>query len=145
LNGRNGNGASTTNTTPTRSGASVPAKPARLNSKAGAAPGHKKEPVENKTSSAEPSADPWDLNYRPMVFNRDDDAHSVAPSSVGGWGNVSEGPWGDGNGGDGRQEAKDEEAPKRSWADEMDEEETRSVAETVTSHDGWSSASVGPW
>ncbi|EED84622.1 predicted protein [Postia placenta Mad-698-R] len=114
------------------------------------------------------SADPWDLDYRPSLKMNvaDADVQSIAASTTGGWDNVSEGPWGGGNTVKKDKAAKKGKAiekgkavkknggeqPKRSWADEMEEEDARPAAETdeedahsVAETDGWGSASKGPW
>lgn len=87
------------------------------------------------------------------------DTKSVA-SSNGGWGRVSNGPWGSGsvNGniqqGKGKAKAKAKpkasgrqttanDAPKKSWADQMEDDDARSVPESSTG--GWGNISNGPW
>lgn len=103
----------------------------------------------NTTSRWGPvSEGPWGNQGGPITrgnvqsaSHNDDDAQSVAPSTTSHWGNVSEGPWR--NQGGPIVSVDNEDKPKRSWADEMDDEleETRSRAET----EGWDAVSVGPW
>ena len=92
-----------------------------------------------------------------------DDNKSVAASSVDGWGRVSRGPWGGSSVG-GAPSVKDDWENKdaeddartvngsevgsgrkgkgKSWADQMDDEDGRSVASGTS---GWGNVSIGPW
>lgn len=92
----------------------------------------------------------------------EDDTKSVA-SSTGGWGNISRGPWGGGSLGvpsvkDDRSDEEDEDqrtvngsevgsgskgkGKGKSWADQMEEDDGRSVASGTS---GWENVSNGPW
>lgn len=91
----------------------------------------------------------------------DEDARSVAASSAGGWGNVSRGPWGGASVGtpsvkDDREDESDEDDARtvngsesgrrgRSWADQMDDEDNRSVAASEASGASWGQVCNGPW
>lgn len=75
------------------------------------------------------------------------DAKSVA-SSASGWGNVSRGPWGSVKAPSVREADDDAstvngDANGKSWADQMDDEDGKSVAASSTS--GWGNVSNGPW
>lgn len=102
------------------------------------------------SAKATPSNDGWGRVPRNSASIKSG-AKSVV-SSNGGWGNVSNGPWGSGSvNGSARQakgKAKTPQAvpdggPKKSWADQMEEDDARSVAESSTG--GWGTISNGPW
>lgn len=72
---------------------------------------------------------------------------SAAPGSSSGWGHISHDQWGgESIGGSSVKPASPVKSSaqkvKKSWADQMDEADNKSVASTIS---GWGQVSNGPW